>query len=237
MATTLNLQDILYDKNYECPVCQNTFYSKSIRTGKNQVTSTDRDLYSHYSVVNPLLYEVLSCPDCGYTALAKTFETLLPTQIKWIQEQMVSKYKKRPFSAYTSVHEALTKHQLALACCIIKKGKIGEQAYICLHIAWLYRDLKDEEGEKLYLKKALDGFKKALETENFPIFSLDALTTTYIISAIAYDLKDYATAKSYLSEVLYSSTGQLKNRALDLKQLIYEAENETTNKIEDTIEN
>lgn len=225
MTTTFTLQDTLYDKNYECPVCQNIFTAKAIRTGKNQVTSIDQDLYAHYSVVNPLLYDVISCPHCGYTALSKIFGTLLPTQIEWIKDQMVSKYKKRPFGAYTSLRDAITKYQLALACTIIKKGKIGEQSYLCLHIAWLYRDLNDTKSEEIYLKKALDGFKKALETENFPIFSLDALTTTYIISAIAYQLKEYATAKSYLSEVLFSSTGQLKNRALDLKQLIHEAEN------------
>lgn len=225
MPTTLTLQDILYDKKYECPVCQNIVIAKSIRTGKNQVTSVDQDLYAHYSIVNPLLYDAISCPHCGYSALSKTFETLLPTQIKWIKEQMIPKYKKRPFGAYVSLHDAIAKHQLALVCAIIKKGKVGEQAYICLHLAWLYRDLLDTRGENFYLQKALDGFRKALETENFPIFSLDALTTTYIISAIAYHLKEYIIAKSYLSEVLYNSSGQLKNRALDLKQLIFEATN------------
>lgn len=222
MSTDFSLQDILYDKTYECPVCHNTFTSKAIRTGKNQALSTDIDLYTHYAVVNPLLYDAILCPECGYCSLSKSFNSLLPTQVKWIREQVTTKYKKQIFNPYTSLNEAITKHQLALVSSIIKKGKIGEQAYICLHIAWLFRDLKDSIQEKVYLKKALDGLKTALETENFPLFNLDAFTTSYIIAAISYTLEDYSTAKAYLNDVILNSTGKLKDRALTLKELILE---------------
>lgn len=222
MSTTLTPSDILYDKTYECPVCYNKFTSKAIRTGKNQALSSDIDLYARYAVINPILYDAILCPNCGYCSLSKNFSALLPTQIKWIKEQVTPKYKKRNFDTYTSINDAIIKHQLALVSSIIKKGKIGEQAYICLHIAWLYRDLNALNQEKIYLNKAVNGLKQALETENFPLFNLDALTTSYIISAISYTLGDYTNAKTYLSDVLYNSNGKLKDRALNLKEMILE---------------
>lgn len=223
MSSDYSLQDILYDKTYECPICHNTFTSKAIRTGKNQVLSTDLDLYTHYTIANPLFYDAILCPECGYCSLAKSFNSLLPMQVKWLREQVSTKYKKQTFNTYTTLKEAILKHQLALVSSIIKKAKIGEQAYLCLHIAWLFRDLENPIQEKIYLKKAVDGLKKALETENFPLFNLDALTTSYIIAAISYNLEDYSTAKAYLNDVVLNGSGKLKDRALTLKQLLLEA--------------
>lgn len=221
--TNISIQDILYDKSYECPVCDNHFTSKSIKLRKNQVLSIDIDLYAHYSMINPLLYDCILCPKCGYSALSQNFDKLLPTQKQWIKEQVCQKYKAQIFNEYATLVQAITKHKLALLTCMVKKGKIGEQAYISLHIAWLYRDLRDEPNEKIFLSRAVVGFKKAFESERFPIFNLDEITTAYIVSAASYLLKDYQTCKQYLAQVISSpmaSSSKLKDRALDLKQMV-----------------
>lgn len=214
------LKDILYDKSYECPVCYHPFTSKAIRLNTNKAVSSDLDLYPRYSHVNPLLYDAILCPKCGYCALNKNFSQLLPTQIQWIKEQVTSKYKKRSFGTYMSLQDALIKHQLALICCLAKKGKFGEQGFIALHIAWLYRDLKKEEQEKAFLEKAASALMKALESETFPVFHLDATTTSYIIAAIHYQLGHFDLARDYLNTIVHTAKGQLKNRVFDLKELI-----------------
>lgn len=216
----LSLQDVLYDKTYSCPICYKNFTSKAIKININQAISSDLDLYTRYSAVNPLLYDAIVCPHCGYAALNKNFDRLLPTQAEWIKTQFAANYKKREFTPYTSLKDAIIKHQLALACAIIKKAKSGELGYIALHIAWLYRDLNDETNELNYLHKASDALSKALQTEHFPVFNLEANTTAYILAALAYRFKDFDTARSYLGDVVQSSHGQLKERALDLKELI-----------------
>lgn len=218
--SNISIQDILYDKSYECPVCDNHFTSKAIKLRKNQVLSIDIDLYVRYSAINPILYDCILCPKCGYAALSQNFDKLLPTQKQWIKEQVSKNYKAQYFNEYATLTQAITKHKLALLACITKKGKIGEQAYISLHIAWLYRDLNDDMNEKLFLARALDGFKKAFQSERFPIFSLDETTTAYIVSAIAYLLGDFETSKQYLAQVISNpaSSSKIKDRALDLKQ-------------------
>lgn len=217
---SISQESALYNKTYECPVCFHTFTSKAVKINVNKVLSVDQDLYARYTVVNPLLYDAILCPNCSYCSLSTTFDKILPTQAKWIKEQVTPYYKKRAFHDYTSLTEAITKHQLALLCSMIKKSRIGEQSYIALHIAWLYRDLMNEQMEITFLTRAMEGFEQALEKENFPIFNLNAETTSYIIAAIAYHLKKYDVCRSYLASVILSARGQLKERALDLKTLV-----------------
>ncbi|MGL4343686.1 MAG: DUF2225 domain-containing protein [Cellulosilyticaceae bacterium] len=218
-VTAHPLADILYDKTYECPLCNCHFSNKSIRLRKNQVISIDSDLYAHYSMVNPLLYDAIICPECGYGSLSSVFDKITATQKVWIREIICQHYKKRNWPEYLTPYEAIVKHQFALASAIAKRSKLGEQAYICLHIGWLYRDLGNARHEMHYLSKAISGFKKALETENFPVINLDEATTMYIISDISFRLGDYDSCRMYLAQVLTNrSSMQLKNRALDLKE-------------------
>lgn len=220
MATTPHpLADILYDKPFECPICAHHFTSKSIRLRKNQVVSIDSDLYAHYSMVNPTLYDAIVCPNCGYGALSSLFEKVTPTQKSWIKEGICPHYKKRRWTEYLTPSESIIKHQFALASSIAKRGKLGEQSYICLHIGWLYRELGNTFYEHLYLKKAIEGFKKALETEHFPVVNLDEATTMYIIADISFRLGEHDACRIYLAQVLSNrSSLQLKNRAVDLKE-------------------
>lgn len=215
-----SLRDMLYDKSYTCPVCQCAFKSKAIRLSVNQALSSDIDLYPRYSHVNPLLYDAILCPSCGYCALTKNFDRILPTQAQWIKDIITPNYQKRYFGRFMSLKDAVVKHQLALVCSITKKSKAGEQGYIALHIAWLYRDLGDKEHETIYLKRAVEALMHALETEHFPLFNLEFTTASYIVAAIHYQLGNTDIAKRYLGEVVISASGSLKDRALDLKALL-----------------
>ncbi|MDF2614813.1 MAG: hypothetical protein K0S71_2599 [Clostridia bacterium] len=216
------LKNALYDKSYACPVCNQAFTAKSVKVGKNQVVSVDSDLYPRYSVVNPILYDALMCPHCGYSAITKSFDSLLPKQKEWIKAQICANYKAHAYSEYTTLPEGIHKHKMALLTCMTKKGKTGEQAYIALHIAWLYRDLGDENNELSFLTRAYEGFEEALSTERFPIFGLDEMTVMYILADIAYKFGKISEAKKYLSVIITSPgiSGRIKDRALELKDKI-----------------
>ncbi|MDF2594605.1 MAG: hypothetical protein K0R69_946 [Clostridia bacterium] len=219
------LKNALYDKSYTCPVCSQDFMAKTVKVGKNQVVSVDSDLYAKYSVVNPILYDALVCPHCGYAALSKAFDSLLPKQKEWIKTQISASYKPRSYSDYTTLEEGIHKHKMALLSCLTKKGKTGEQAYIALHIAWLYRDLKDTANELSFLQRAYEGFTSALSTERFPVFGIDEMTAMYMVADLGYRLGHVSEAKKYLSVVITSSgiSPRIKDRALDLKNKIQQA--------------
>lgn len=213
--------EVLYDKTYECPVCDTTFTSKGIRAGKNKVISTDSDLYSKYSVVNPVIYDVVVC-DCGYAALPKVFDELRPTQISWIKEQITSKYQECHYPVILHEEHAINRYKLALLNATVKKARLGEMAYICLKIGWLYRDLGDKENERLYLEHARQDFLKAFTTERFPIFELDELTTMFLIAELSRKAGDFQTASQWAGQIVTKrgAPERLKDRAREIREAV-----------------
>ncbi len=213
--------EVLYDKTYECPVCNTTFTSKGIRSGKNKVVSTDSDLYSKFSVVNPVIYDVIVC-DCGYAALSNTFNDLRASQITWIKEEITSKYQKTDYPVILHEEHAINRYKLALLNATVKKSRIGERAYICLKIGWLYRDIEDKENERLFLEHARQDFLKAFSTERFPIFELDELTTMFLVAELSRKAGDFETASRWAGELITKrgAPDRLKDRARDLRDAI-----------------
>ena len=210
--------EVLYDKTYECPVCYTTFTSKAIRIGKNKIVSTDSDLYSKYSVVNPVIYDVVVC-NCGYAALSKNFESLRARQAQWIKKDITSKYQPTYYPEILTEELAINRYKLAFLNAAVKKAKAGEKAYLCLKTGWLYRDLGDRKNERFYLEHARSGFLEAFTTEAFPIFELDELTTMYLIAELSRKAGDMDTASKWASELIIKRAVPpiLKNRALDLR--------------------
>ena len=166
-------EDLLFDKSFTCPVCDEEFHSKMVRTGKVKLLSADSDLRPKYQMVDSLKYDALVCPHCGYAALSRFFKFMLPAQAKMIRENITANFKGIDTSASTySYDDAIMRHQLALANAVVKKAKTSEKAYTCLKMAWLYRgkaenlpkDIKDYQTQIIELKKQeLELLKNACE--------------------------------------------------------------------------
>lgn len=216
------LEEVLYDKTYVCPICKTEFKTKAIRSGKNRLLNSDLDLKPQYDIVNPLFYECIVCEACGYAALSKNFSTLTTSQIRWIKDQICSMYKTYHYDPIIDAKAAVSRYKLALLNSFVKKAKDGEKAYICLKLAWIYRELKDVEQEKIFLTHALKGFENAYNNERFPIFELGELTTAYIIADIHRRFKEYDKAMQWIGYVILdkSISLRLKTRALHLKGVI-----------------
>ena len=222
------LKNILYDKSRTCPLCRHNFTSKAIKVGKNRLISVDEDLYAHYDIVNPLLYDIIVCPECSYSATTKNFDSLMSRHRKLLQDTFKKHSIHNNFSEFVSISEAISMHKLALLSSITKKSKIGEQAYIALHISWLYRDLGDKSNERLFTDRAYCGFNEALSTEHFPIQGLDEATLLYMLAAMAHNLGYNSESKKILSSLIVMSglSTRLKDHILTLKQKILLLEDE-----------
>lgn len=218
------LKTILYNKSCTCPLCGYAFTTKTIKIGKNQVVSIDEDLYPHYSMVNPLLYDIIVCPECGYSALTKNFSSLLPKQKEWLRTLFYPGAPKPLYGEYTTLEEAIHKHKMALLGCMTRKSKVGEQAYLALHIAWLYREMGSDSESKSFLMRAYEGFGEALTKESFPILGIDEATLMYMLAAMAHELDKLEESKQYLSAVITMPglSARLKDHALNLKETLYE---------------
>lgn len=238
-AKPLEEQDFLFDKTYVCPICDKEIKARTVRVGKAKLAGTDLDLRPRYEQVDLLKYDVIMCPNCGYTSLSRYFKYLTSNQAKLIKEK-ISKVFKKPAGngeIYT-YEEALERYKLALANAIVKIAKPSEKAYICLKTAWLLRGQaehlkKDEpdyaqkkkrinEQEDQFLQNALEGFLTARQTEDFPMCGMDEATVDYLIAVTAMKFGQYDVSSRLVSSILLapSANPRMKDKARDLKEML-----------------
>lgn len=232
-------KDLIYDKSYECPVCDQTFSTKIMKSGKAKLLSTDVDLRAKYDGIDAVKYDVLLCPSCGYAVLSRFFGGLTNGQVKLIKENISQKVQ---LSAYSddvySYEQALERYKLALANAVVRKAKASEKAYICLKSAWLVRGYQEEltaqssedtaklaelkQMEEQYLANAFTGFIEARQTEAFPMCGMDETTVDYLLAVLAVRFKKYDVASKLLAGILTSASAnaRMKDRARDLKEQI-----------------
>ncbi|RDY31382.1 DUF2225 domain-containing protein [Lachnotalea glycerini] len=232
-------EDLLFDKTYQCPVCDKEFKSKTVRTGKAKLLGTDIDLRAKYQGIDPLKYDIVSCPKCGYTTVTRYFNLITSPQASLIREKISRNYKASVNNESTISYEAaIESHKLALVNAIVKKCRVSEKAYICLKIAWLirgqredldetandYKDLvtKSETEELEFIKNAYEGFSAAVAKEEFPMCGMDESTMDYLLAALACQCKQYDMASRLVSNVITSRVAKnnLKEKARELKTVI-----------------
>ena len=229
-------ESLLFDKTHKCPVCDSEFKCKMVRTGKAKLVSQDMDLRPKYQGIDPLKYDAILCPVCGYASLNRYFNFVMSSQAKQIKEQISSTFKYTSENGKTySYDEAITRHKMALLNTVVKRGKVSERAYTCLKLAWLFRGKREvmmqgeyskEEAKALYeeekecLKNAHEGFVAAFSQEEFPMCGMDQYTVTFLVAELSRRIGEYEEAKRWVSKVLVARAAnrRIKDKALALKE-------------------
>ncbi len=229
-------ESLLFDKTHKCPVCDSEFKCKMVRTGKAKLVSQDMDLRPKYQGIDPLKYDAILCPVCGYASLNRYFNFVMSSQAKQIKEQISSTFKYTSENGKTySYDEAITRHKMALLNTVVKRGKVSERAYTCLKLAWLFRGKREvmmqgeyskEEAKALYeeekecLKNAHEGFVAAFSQEEFPMCGMDQYTVTFLVAELSRRIGEYEEAKRWVSKVLVArdANRRIKDKALALKE-------------------
>lgn len=227
--------DYLFEKTHTCPVCDNEFKCSAVRIGKAKLIGTDTDLRPKYQGVDPLKYDAIVCPRCGYAALNRFFTSMTTTQSKLIMEQISRKFNATlKLTGVFSYDDAILYHRLALACAVVKRSKLSERAYTCLKTAWLFRakqedasvDEKEKESLKAqeleFSKNAFDGFMEAMSKEIYPICGMDEMTLYCVLADLGRRIGRYEEAGRLVSKVIVSrnASERIKDKARDIKELI-----------------
>ena len=231
--------EFIFDKTFRCPVCDSEFKTKAVKTGKAKLLAVDSDLRPKYEGVDSLKYDSIVCTKCGYSALGRYFNYITSPQIRLIREKITPYFKGVDDKCEVySYEEAITRHQLALANAVIKKGKVSERAYVCLKLAWLHRGKREnypqngenrdkvlkelENTEKQYIAKSYEGLSGAMYKEVYPIAGMDEWTCSYLVADLATQCKDYTKAMKLLSDIIVSkaATPKLKDRSRILRKEI-----------------
>ena len=217
--TVFNIKDYVYGKKFTCPACHSEVISTVVKEKKIRIDSVEFDLHLKCAPIDPIFYDIIICSSCGYTATKNSFKYLPERQAKLILENISPNFKFVDYPEELTIDMAIDRYKLALLNCMVKQGKSGEKAYLCMKICWLYRVKGDKENLKRFAKLAIMGYNDALAQESLPIMGLTDNTIIYIIAAFSKVLKDYDSALKALSEVILSKTAseRLKGRARDLK--------------------
>ena len=232
-------KDLIYDRSFDCPVCDNKFTAKFMKTGKAKLIGTDQDLRAKYEGIDAVKYDVELCPRCGYAALTRYFGNLGSGQIKLIRENISQKVHLHTYGGDEySYEEAMERYQLCLANAVVKRARASEKAYICLKSAWLLRGYQeqlistgDEDDAKLtelkekendYLLNAYHGFVEAVKSEGFPMCGMDEMTINYLLAVLSKRFKKYDVASKMLATILTSTSAntRMKDKARELKEQI-----------------
>lgn len=230
--------DVLFDKSAECPVCNEKFTYRAVRTGKARPVGQDQDLRTRYDKFEPAKYDVVVCPYCGYAVLTKYFTALPAAQVKLVREGIGGKVHGVANNPVLSYDDAIQRYQLALASSIVKHAKDSEKALVCLKMAWIMRGKREslsgdeedydsivsrlESDESEALKAAYEGFTNARKKETFPIAGMDEITIDYLLAVLSARFEQFDIAQKLIASILLNRTAnnRIKERTRDLKEQV-----------------
>ncbi len=232
-------EDVIFEKTYTCPVCDQEFKSKTVKSGKVKLLSLDTDLKPMYQNMDPLKYDAIVCPSCGFAALNRFFKYVSSAQATLIKNNITAVFRGlNEEGNILTYDDAIARHKLALVNAIVKKSKTSERAYTCLKTAWVIRgksenlskdlpdydkQIKEMEKEELdFIEKAYDGFSEAFSKEDFPMCGMDECTITLLMAELARRVGKYEEAGRWISKVITSrdANERIKQKARDIKDLI-----------------
>ena len=241
-------EDFLLTRHITCPICDHKFTTLAMKTGRARRLESDPDLRPRNIGIDPLKYNVICCPICGYAALNMNqwFEALIGFQKNLIKEQVSKNFQSasvsEAFGVKTWDYEiSIALHKLSLFNAVVKKAKTSEKAYNCLVLAWLYRGYAEEmeetedskamyareirecrKMEKEYYKEAYDGLTQAMATERPPVCGMDEQTLNYLLAVMARSFGQLDVSSKLVAKILVSQTAgsKIKDKARDLKEAI-----------------
>ena len=204
-------------KSYTCPLCGREFKAQKIRNSKLALSHTDSDMRNHYKGIEPLYYDVLTCPECLYSALAETFDK--PDKTGDGLKELLSEQKQGIVIRTGADMDTLSLfagYYLALLCapyCFFAHALAAAKLY--LKLSWLYADCGDKGMEDECAKKALQTYIDVYENEDMT-GSLEQ-QLCLIIGELSYKAGEMKNAINFLFKAKNAEGGApyIKKRAED----------------------
>lgn len=193
----------MYDKNIKCPVCDNEFTTKKVKSKSIKVKTRDTDFRAEYEYDNPTFYGVDVCPNCGHARFESDFNDVNEATKQIIKEKISSKWKKKNFCGERSVNDAAEAHKLALLNYNITHYKMSTIAKVCLRLSWFYHGLENGLEEK-FEQHALTSFEAAYSKENLDDNPKEELTILYLIGELNRRVGNYKKSMDWFSMALRS---------------------------------
>ncbi|NLC11024.1 MAG: DUF2225 domain-containing protein [Firmicutes bacterium] len=152
----------LFLKNCDCPLCGKAYATPRVKRSKLRPSKVESDFCIRYKGLNPIYYQVMVCPNCGYS-YTEHFSPLRPQDKEMLKKRISP--AKNDFTGERTLELAVESYKRALLCAMMKKEKHSLLAALNLHLAWLYRFAEDKSREEEFLQRARDYYLKMYEEE------------------------------------------------------------------------
>ncbi len=153
-------KSFIMNKSYTCPICEKNFKALKVKSSKLFLDTTDSDFRNRYKGIEPLHYDIVTCPACLFSALNEIFDkpdktrASLPIELKTLRHNSDIK-----FGANIDTYSIFAGYYLALICApnfFLSHHMIT--ARLLMKLSWLYADCKDKEMESKTINRSLDAF-------------------------------------------------------------------------------
>ncbi|NLT12941.1 MAG: DUF2225 domain-containing protein [Clostridiales bacterium] len=205
----------LMKRSHTCPICKGDFEALSVKSSKLVLASTDADMRSRYKDIEPLYYEVLTCPHCLFSALPDVFEN--PDKSKQEIMRELESVKNAVIvrqDAGKDTESVFAGFYLALFCAPFSFSKHQLIAGKLLYkLSRVYQDVGDEFMENQTVVKALENYLYAYEQIGIPDAQEQQICV--LIGELYFKLGDLKNAASFFfkAKTSHSGTPVLKNHA------------------------
>ncbi len=199
IVATPEQNSMLLMKTFKCPLCNEEFKTHVVRTTKLTIEGRSDFFMTTFKGIDPLWYEIILCPSCGYTEKVSEFEKL----IKYnggdlIRKAMTHFQTKYPiaYSEFRKSSEVIDAYKRYENCLEVKKvdGKVKGRAALTFY-EFLLR-LGDEDLASEYREKAFGHYHGMFASGILDVDDAQ-LQQLYIIIGKLYEHKgEYEEAKT-----------------------------------------
>ncbi|AWX55115.1 MULTISPECIES: DUF2225 domain-containing protein [Brevibacillus] len=196
----------LYDKTSNCRHCQATFSTKRIRSGTLTMLHRDSDFYTTFKEqsLNPIIYTVNVCPECGFAFTDQFRDKLAPWQKQIVDEQITSKWTPKDFGNVRHVPEAIVSYKLAIYAAELTDQPHSVKAGLYLRLAWLYRFQKNVVEEMRFIDMAVEEYEQSYIHSDYTRGDkeMTEVRLLYLIGELYRRLEKFDLAIKYFGKAL-----------------------------------
>lgn len=211
----------VWKKKIVCPVCAHEFESFNYKNKSQALKEKESDFHEVYEVFDPIIYDVIVCPSCFYAGTATDYKKLKAKDMEILfSDKRTSNFDYRK---NRTIDMALESYDLAIEC--KKKADKPNDALmgnLYLKKAWIYRNIKEKNGELKSLTEALHYYEKKYLTADNVGGSLSENGLAYLIAELARRVGDYNKSTKYFGIVINSQEAKKEKYIYNLAKLQYE---------------
>jgi uncharacterized protein (DUF2225 family) len=204
----------LYDKKCVCRHCTSIFHTKRVRSGSQAILKRDADFCTYYKeqALNPIMYTVHVCPECGFAFTDQFAQTMLPATKKLVQEHITAKWTPKDFGGVRSHTAALACYKLAIYAAELTGEAHSVKAGLYLRVAWLFRFKGNDKEESRFLKLAVREYEQSYIHSDYVTSDkeMSEVRILYLIGELMRRVRQFDKAILYFSKAL-----EFRNRTVE----------------------